>query len=277
MTVLEKGARTNMAASVQSEEAGLRHLWSKFVSSPGALRLALVIGFFAAWEIYASFFANPRFLPPISEVVLSLPKFFQIRNMTLALGITAFEVAVAFVMAVAIGVAVGIALGFSRVLNQTFMPIVLLIYATPNAVFLPLFMLLFGLGVTSKIAYGFAHGVFPIIITVAAGVANLKPVLLASARSMGASRYQILRHVIFPHMLPNFFAAMRLGMATTLLGVILSELFVSQAGIGHFARLFSMTFQTVNLYALILLVTTIAIIINEILRRQEARLSKWRD
>ena len=56
---------------------------------------------------------------------------------------------------------------------------------------------------------------------------NIKPILLVSARSMGASSVQILRHVIFPHMIPSFFTGMRLGMTGVLLGVLLAELYVS--------------------------------------------------
>jgi ABC-type nitrate/sulfonate/bicarbonate transport system permease component len=260
-------------ASRPATRAGLVN----WLRKPGNLRLLIIIAVFVLWELAARTVVNPVFLPPLSAVILGLPDFFAIRGMAPSLLLTAYEILVAFSLAVVVGTGIGVALGFNRFLNQAFMPIVMLIYATPNSVFLPIFMLLFGIGVASKIAYGFAGGVFPIIITVAAGIANLRPILVSSARSMGANQAQVFRHVIFPHMLPNFFTAMRLGMATTVLGVILSELFVSQAGIGHFTRVFSMTFQTVNLYGLILVVTSFAVLINEILRRQEDRFSRWRD
>ncbi len=92
---------------------------------------------------------------------------------------------------------------------------------------------------------------FPIIVTVVAGVQNIKPILLTSARSMGASRWQILRHVIFPHMIPSFFAGMRLGMTGVLLGVLLAELYVSTAGIGYFTTLFTQNFDPTKLLGLI--------------------------
>ena len=93
----------------------------------------------------------------------------------------------------------------------------LLLYATPQVTILPLFILYFGIGPASKIAFGMSHGMFPIIVTVAAGVQNIKPILLLSARSMGASPRQVLRWVIFPHMIPSFFTGMRLGMTAALL------------------------------------------------------------
>ncbi len=102
------------------------------------------------------------------------------------------------------------------------MPIILLLYGTPQVTILPLFILYFGIGAASKIAFGVSHGIFPIIVTIVAGVQNIKPILLTSARSMGASRWQVLRYVIFPHMIPSFFAGMRLGMTGVLLGVLLA-------------------------------------------------------
>ena len=107
---------------------------------------------------------------------------------------------------------VGLAVGLSRFSQRSFMPIILLLYGTPQVTILPLFILYFGIGPASKIAFGVSHGIFPIIVTIVAGVQNIKPILMTAARSMGASRWQIFRWVIFPHMIPSFFAGMRLGM-----------------------------------------------------------------
>src|SRR5207237_1230616 len=96
------------------------------------------------------------------------------------------------------------------------------------------------------------------------GVQNIKPTLLTSARSMGASRWQIFRWVIFPHMIPSFFAGLRLGMTGVLLGVLLAELYVSTAGIGHFTTLFTQSFNPTKLLGLISMLAAMAILLNEI-------------
>src|SRR5207237_8602922 len=143
--------------------------------------------------------------------------------------------------------------------RKSFMPIILLLYGTPQVTILPLFILYFGIGPASKIAFGVSHGFFPIIVTIVAGVQNIKPILLTSARSMGASRWQILRHIIFPHMIPSFFAGMRLGMTGVLLGVLLAELYVSTAGIGYFTALFTQSFDPTPLFGPIAMLPAIAI------------------
>ena len=116
-----------------------------------------------------------------------------------------------------------------------------------------------------------------IMVTVIAGVQNIKPILLVSARSMGASRWQVFRHVIFPHMVPSFFAGMRLGMSGVLLGVLLAELYVSTAGIGYFTTLFTQNFDPTKLLGLVGMLAAMAIVLNEIVRRAEVRFSRWRE
>jgi ABC-type nitrate/sulfonate/bicarbonate transport system permease component len=175
-----------------------------------------------------------------------------------------------------IGLTVGLTVGLNRFSHRSFMPIILLLYGTPQITILPLFILYFGIGPASKIAFGVTHGMFPIIVTVIAGVQNIKPILLVSAKSMGASRWHVFRWVIFPHMIPSFFTGMRLAMTGVLLGVLLAELYVSTAGIGYFTTLFTQNFDPTKLLGLISMLAAMAIALNELVRRAETRFSRWR-
>jgi NitT/TauT family transport system permease protein len=107
-------------------------------------------------------------------------------------------------------------------------------------------------------------------------VQNIKPILLTSAKSMGAGRWHIFRWVIFPHMIPSFFSGMRLAMTGVLLGVLLAELYVSTAGIGYFTTLFTQNFDPTKLLGLISMLAAMAIGLNELVRRAEVRFSRWR-
>ena len=141
---------------------------------------------------------------------------------------------------------------------------------------LPLFVLMFGIGPAVKVVFGFTHGFFPIVVNVIAGTQNINRVYLDGARSMGASRAQIYRRVVFPHLVPSLFTGMRLGMTATLLGVILAELYATQKGIGYFTELYSESFEPANLFALVAMIAAAAICLNEILRRAELRFGRWR-
>ena len=243
---------------------------------PGIVRLGVVILILLLWEIAARWLIDPLFISPPSRVFASLGAVWDTSGVPAALRLTFSELAVAFSISVAIGLVAGFAVGLQPFARRSLMPIVLLAYGLPQITILPLFILFFGIGPASKIAFGVTHGVFPIVITIVAGVQNLKPILLVSARSMGASRWQILRWVIFPHMIPSFFAGMRLGMSGVLLGVLLAELYVSTAGIGYFTTMFTENFDPTKLFGLIAMLAAMAIVLNEIVRRAEIHFSRWR-
>src|SRR5262249_47173538 len=206
---------------------------------PWVARSGVVVLLLCFWEVAARWWVDPMFVSPPSRVVASLPALFDTRGLPAALRVTFWELAVAFALSVAIGLAIGLAVGLQPFARKSLMPIVLLLYGTPQVTILPLFVLYFGIGPASKIPFGVSHGFFPIVMPVVAGVQNIKPILLTSARAMGASRRQILRYVVFPHMIPSFFAGMRLAMTGVLLGVLLAELYVSTAGLGPFPPPFS--------------------------------------
>ena len=244
---------------------------------PGVTRLGVVLALLVLWEIAARFFVDKDFLAPPSQVLIHIGDVFGTDGVPAALWITLYELAVAFILSVVIGSVVGLAVGLNRFAHKSFMPIVLLLYGLPQITILPIFVLLFGIGAASKIAFGVSHGMFPIMISVAAGVQNIKPVYLASAHSMGASRWQTLRYVIVPHAIPSFFTGMRLGMTGVLLGVLLAELYVSTAGIGYFTSVFTQNFDPTKLIGLVSILAAMAIVLNEIMRRAELRYARWRE
>jgi ABC-type nitrate/sulfonate/bicarbonate transport system permease component len=253
-----------------------RRLKRWFLARPGVARLGVIALLFIVWEIAARYFVDKIFLSPPSAVFTQIQTVFETAGVPNALRVSAYEIVLAFAMSVVIGLVVGLAVGLHRFSHRSFMPIILLLYGTPQITILPLFILYFGIGPACKIAFGVTHGMFPIIVTVVAGVQNIKPILLTSAKSMGASRWHIFRWVIFPHMIPSFFSGMRLGMTGVLLGVLLAELYVSTAGIGYFTTLFTQSFNPTKLLGLISVLAAMAILLNEIVRRAEIHYSRWR-
>ena len=200
------------------------------IMSAGVARLVVIIALLVLWEVGARYYADPLFLCPPSKAVAALPHIFAEAKIVKAINITIYEVVIAFLVSVSFGMVIGLAVGLHGFTKASILPVILLLYATPQVTILPLFILYFGIGAASKIAFGVSHGMFPMIVTVVAGVQNIDPVLLKAAHSMGANRRQIFRWVVFPHLVPSFFTGMRLGMTAVLLGVLLAELYVSIAG-----------------------------------------------
>ena len=249
--------------------------WIKGSSAVGRLGVILLV--VVLWEVCARAFIDPKLVSPPTAILETLfSKTLEDPQIRAAIYLTFFELAVAFALSVVFGVFMGLLVGLNQTVYKGVYPLILLLWAIPQVTILPLFILYFGLGPAGKIAFGFSHGIFPIMMNVCAGVRNVNPICLNSAKSMGASERQILWRIVFPHMIPSFFTGMRLGMTLTLLGVVLAELYVSTAGIGYFTQLYAETFDPAPLFALILLIATCAVILNEMLRRAERHFGRWR-
>jgi ABC-type nitrate/sulfonate/bicarbonate transport system permease component len=241
-------------------------------------RLLLLFCLLGLWEIYANFFGDVALIAAPSQIIRAMgPKIFGNPKVVSAIELTLFELAVAYGLSVVCGVVIGVAIGLTEFGRRGFVPIVVLLYAVPQVVLLPLFVLMFGIGPLCKIAFGFSHGIFPIVISTITGMRTVNPLYLHGARAMGASRLQTIRHVIFPNMVPAVFAGFRLAMTVTLLGVLLAELFVSISGIGYFTQVFAETFNPAPLFALITVLTVMAVALNELVRLVEARFTRWKN
>ena len=246
------------------------------IGSVAVTQVTSIAALFAIWEIAGRWLVNKNFLSPPSRVLAELPRLLEYEAVAKALEITFLELIVAFVGSILIGLAIGLLVGMSRAGYRTTFPIIMLIYATPQITILPIFILYFGLGPASKIAFGISHGIFPIILNVTAALRGLNPMYQRSAHAMGASHFQILLRIILPAIIPALFTGTRLAMSITLLGVLLAELYVSTAGIGYFTRQFAEDFDPTKLFGLLSIITLMAVILNESMRRIERRASWWK-
>ena len=239
----------------------------------------MIVALLALWEVYARFISTSSLIAGPSDVAMAWwPKVMGEPRVRAAVGMTLIELVVAFALSVVFGMLIGILIGLTKIGRRSLYPIVLLLYGIPQAILLPLFVLIFGLGPAGKIAFGFSHGIFPIDRQrPSPACATSVRCCLRGAAAMGATRAQQVRYVIFPHMVTTVFAGLRLAMTLTLLGVVLAEIFVSQGGIGFFTLLYSETFNPAALMALVLTLALMAIALNELVRLVEARFSRWKD
>jgi NitT/TauT family transport system permease protein len=247
------------------------------LTSVTALRVGVIVILLVLWEISARLWGNPMFIAPPSEVAISFVRLLGDGQLLSAVGRVFVSCLIAFALSVAVGTALGLVVGLNGFMRDAFFPIVLLLYATPQSPFLPLMTIAFGSGIEAKVAYGFTHGVFPIMVTVISGVERIDRRLMLAARSMGAGRLQMLSSVVFPSVMASLFTGMRLAMAAVILGVLLAELYVSTGGIGFFTKMFSNRFEPENLLALIAMLAIIAVTLNETCRRAERYYSAWRE
>jgi ABC-type nitrate/sulfonate/bicarbonate transport system permease component len=190
------------------------------------------------------------------------------------LATTLDELAVAFSISVTAGVTLGYVISRSPYAVAVFEPLFAAIYAIPIILFLPLFVLFFGLGPASKIALGASISFFPVVINTIAGFGHVDRLFVTAARSMGASDYRLFRHVLLPAALPVILTGLRMGFTTALLSIIGSETLASLAGLGHRIVQLAEAMEMARMFAYIVFVIAIVAILNAVVSALEAR-GRW--
>jgi NitT/TauT family transport system permease protein len=194
---------------------------------------------------------------------------------TADLGVTAGEVGIAFLIAAPLAVSSGFVLGERIGLAKTFNPIVHFILAVPQSIFLPVFILAFGIGFLQKVLFGITHAYFVILVTSFAAVRSVPRPLVAAARVFGATPVQIYTRIYLPAMLPLVLTGLRIGMVLCIIGVLLAEMYASRSGIGRRIFGWGESAQIPELMAGILLVSLLTIAVNEAMRIPELRVSRF--
>src|SRR5690606_25598210 len=119
-----------------------------------------------------------------------------------------------------------------RLTGDVVEPIFVALYSIPKVTLYPVLLLTFGLGIQAKIAFGALHGIIPIVIFTLNAVRQVNRTWLRTGRAMSLTPLQTVRHIIIPATVPEIFSGLRVGIALTLLGTMLGELFASQRGLG---------------------------------------------
>ncbi len=178
---------------------------------------------------------------------------------------TADAFAVSLVIGSLAGVAAGLALGFHRFSGEVAEPILTALYTLPKVTLYPLVLLVFGLGLSAKIAFGIMHGIIPVILFTMGAVRNIEPVHLKTARALRLSAWQTATTVLMPAVIPEIFTGLRVGFSLTLLGVIIGEMFASQRGLGFLVINGINTHDVPTMMAVILLIVIFAIMASSLL------------
>jgi ABC-type nitrate/sulfonate/bicarbonate transport system permease component len=192
------------------------------------------------------------------------------------LQVTLTELAIAFALAMTSGTLVGYFVSRTRFTVRVFEPLFAGIYSIPIILFLPLYILFFGLGPASKIALGTTISFFPIVLSTIAGFSNVDRTLVTAARSMGASDYHLFRYVLVPAALPVILTGLRMGFTVALLSIIGSETIASLSGLGHHIVELAEGMDMARMFAYIAFVVMIAALLNSVVSTLEARGRRWR-
>ncbi|MGD1070019.1 MAG: ABC transporter permease [Bryobacteraceae bacterium] len=230
----------------------------------------LVLAIVVLWQA-AYYLAGPEAITPPLETVRRLgalmggERFWEHAR---ASGIAFFYAAT---LALAGGLVLGISIGASRTADEILTPILSTLYSIPKIMLYPVILLVFGLGLSAKVAFGAMHGFFPVALFAIGAIRNIPPVLLRTARVMRLSRLDLARHILLPAALPEIVTGLRIGFSTTFLGTLMGEMFASSEGLG-FMMIRAMDIHNVpDIMALTLLAFLVATAANTLLLAVEKR------
>ncbi len=247
------------------------------------LVLAGVLGF---WHVMTSptllppfYFDNPSqaafFFGEPLKVFGRVIEWFASGEIYRHLGITLFETMAAFVIGTGMGLAIGMWLALSPTAAAILDPYIKAMNSMPRVILAPIFSVWFGLGVWSKVALGFTLVFFIVFFNVYQGVREVSPNILASARMLGASKRQLLRHVYLPSATSWVFSSLHTSVGLAFVGAVVGEYLGSAAGVGYLILQAEGTFDINTVMAGIVVLTAFALALDGAVGVVEQRLMKW--
>jgi ABC-type nitrate/sulfonate/bicarbonate transport system permease component len=241
-----------------------------------AVQIGFLLGLFILWYLATNEWGvNKLLLPNPIAVWHQLVGILKSGEYLPDLRVTATEFAAAFVLALTSGTLAGYLVSRTRYTISVFEPLFAGIYSVPIILFLPLYVLFFGLGPASKIALGTTISFFPIVLSTIAGFSNVDRTLVTAARSMGASNYQLFRYVLVPAALPVILTGLRMGFTVAMLSILGSETIASLAGLGHHIVQLAENMEMARMFAYIAFVVVMVAVLNAFVSYLEARGRRW--
>lgn len=201
----------------------------------------------------ATMLGDARFLPHIRETLLAFAQ--------------------AFAIALATGLLIGLTLGASRLTGEVAEPILVALYSIPKVTLYPVILLVFGIGMPAKVAFGAIHGIVPISLFAMNAVRNIAPVHLRTARVLRLSPVETAGKILLRAALPEIVTGIRVGFSLTLIGTLLGEMFGAQRGLGFLLMQAMSLHEMERIMSITLVLVVFAAAVNAALLALERRLA----
>jgi ABC-type nitrate/sulfonate/bicarbonate transport system permease component len=247
------------------------------------LRSVSIVGFLVVWYAVSLLNAhvwrvfNPVLLPPPHEVLAAAVQLTLSGELPRDIAASLSRVVLGFLVAAVLGVGLGTLIGRSRTIEKLLEPALELMRPIPPLAFLPVFVLWFGIGESSKVAFITYSAFFPIFTTTTEGIKFVDLLLIRAAQTLGASERRIFRMVVLPAALPSIITGLRVGFAQCLFVIVAAEFIAADSGLGFLINDSRSFFLMSNMLVGAATIGLIGFIFNRVLRRLEARLLRWRE
>jgi NitT/TauT family transport system permease protein len=278
----ENNAEVRQPAAAAGRRRGLIPVLGRYRRAEiiaGRLAVAAVIVVF--WQVAStSGFINPVFYSSPSAIVSLLAHQFtgekvQGTALWIQIGVTVEEVVIGYAIGAVVGILAGFVIGRSRLLTRALEPYILTLYAVPKISIAPLFVIIFGIGLTSKVAIVLIEAFFILFYNTFRGVLQINEELVQVAQVMGASRRAVLLRVLLPAALPSVLAGLQLAVPFAVIGAVVGEYVSSSRGLGWLVLYAGSTLNAAQLFGAIVLLIVIVWLLTRIVGFCVHRMAPW--
>lgn len=247
--------------------------WVQKLAKQSIVILLLLI----LWEVAPRIgLVDPTFFPPFSKVAESWWGLAVSGDLYVHLQASIFRSLFGFGLAILIAIPLGLLIGWYPLANELLTPVLELFRNTAALALLPVFILLLGIGETSKISIVLFACIFPILLNTINAVRNVDPLLIKSAKSMGLPSYKLFAKVIVPASIPTIFTGIRMAGSSSILVLIAAEMVGAKEGLGYLINYSQQNFQIPQMYAGIITIALLGVAINYLLVSLEKKFSRWK-
>jgi NitT/TauT family transport system permease protein len=240
-------------------------------------RSLLLLILLAVWEAAPRLgLADPTFLPPFSEVMKAGWQLAQSGELYDDVTASLLRALSGLLISVVLVIPLGLVVGWYGRLGSLLNQIIEIARNTAPLALLPVFILLLGIGEVSKVTMVIYSCAWPLLLNTIAAVKQVDPLLIKSARTMGATPQQLFRKVILPAALPTIFVGIRLASASAMLVLVASEMVGAKAGLGYLIIYSQYSFLIPQMYFGILGITIIGLVFNAVLEVLERHFMRWK-
>ncbi|MFN9127992.1 MAG: ABC transporter permease [bacterium] len=240
----------------------------------GWIAVAVVL---LAWEALCRVFeVSSLYLPRPSQIAVALVDLFLHKQAFTDLAVTLYRIFGGFAIGLVFGVALGLAMSVSRRLQSIADVFIAALYPLPKITLIPLLIIWLGTGGPFMLTISALGALFPVIINTLLGVRQCDQGLVVTARDLGASERQIVRHVLLPAAIPSVFAGARLGLGVSIILVVAAEMVVGKLGLGARLYLAGQVLETETVFAVLVVLAALGIVVTKGLDAIDGLTGKWR-
>jgi ABC-type nitrate/sulfonate/bicarbonate transport system permease component len=240
-----------------------------------AYRIGFLLLLAGGWYV-ASQFVGRNLIPTPLATFEAAQRLIAEGRLSKALGDSLTVYLSGYALAAALAIPLGMFMGAFKTVGKTLDIYVFALSATPRVAFIPLIIVLLGLGVQAKVFIVFLGAMMPILINTYAGVLAADKELIEMARSVGAPRSRIFFSIVLPGAVPFIVVGLRIGATIGLINTVVAELYTAITGLGGLLAIYGNTFRMAEYFVVVLSLAVVGVIVTEALRFAEIRLERWR-